>query len=80
MTQSGNRAANESDVTSLSNEHALDFDDDTLKGKDTYMYVYYQNGLRFNCCISNVFLIWYGNKCSQLILARPDRTDKAEIT
>ena len=34
MMQSGNRAANESEVTSLSNEHALDFDDDTLIGQE----------------------------------------------
>lgn len=47
MMQSGIRAASESDVTSLSNEHALDFDHETLIGKDAYMYVYYQNGLRF---------------------------------
>ena len=47
MMQSENRAASQSDITSLSNEHALDFDDDTLIGKDTYMYVYYQKGLRF---------------------------------
>ena len=47
MMQSGIRAASESDVTSLSNEQALDFDDETLIGKDAYMYVYYQNGLRF---------------------------------
>ena len=47
MMQSGNRAASESEVTSLSNEHALDFDDDTLIGKDAYMYVHYQKGLRF---------------------------------
>lgn len=63
MTQRGIRAASESDVTLLSNEHALDFDDDTLKGKNTNMYVYYLKGLRFfiNCSISNVSLIWYGN-------------------
>ena len=47
MMHSGNRAASESEVRSLSNEHALDFDDDTLIGKGAYMYVYYQNGLRF---------------------------------
>ena len=47
MMQSGIRVASESDVISLNNEHALDFDDDTLIGKGAYMYVYYQNGLSF---------------------------------
>ena len=36
MAQSGNGAASESDVTSLSTEEELNFDDDTLKGKDSY--------------------------------------------
>ena len=36
MTQSGNGAANESDVTSLVTEQELNFDDGTLKGKDSY--------------------------------------------
>ena len=36
MAQSGNGAASEGDVTSLSNGEELNFDDDTLKGKDFY--------------------------------------------
>ena len=36
MAQSGNGAASESDVTSLSTGQELNFDDDTLKGKDSY--------------------------------------------
>ena len=36
MTQSGNGAACESDVTSLGTGKELNFDDDTLKGKDSY--------------------------------------------
>ena len=36
MAQSGNGAAFESDVTSLGTEQELNFDDDTLKGKDFY--------------------------------------------
>ena len=36
MTQSGNGAACESDVTSLGTGQELNFDDDTLKGKDSY--------------------------------------------
>ena len=36
MAQSGNGAACESDVTSLGIGQELNFDDDTLKGKDTY--------------------------------------------
>ena len=36
MAQSGNRAASEGDVTSLGNGEELNFDDDTLKGKDFY--------------------------------------------
>ena len=36
MAQSGNRAASESDVTSHGTEQKLNFDDDTLKGKDSY--------------------------------------------
>ena len=36
MVQSGNGAASESDVTSLGNGQELNFDDDTLKGKDSY--------------------------------------------
>ena len=36
MAQSGNRAASESDVTSHGTEQELNFDDDTLKGKDSY--------------------------------------------
>ena len=36
MAQSGNGAASESDVTSLGTEQELNFDDDTLKGKDSY--------------------------------------------
>ena len=34
MTQSGNGAECESDVTSLGTGKELNFDDDTLKGKD----------------------------------------------
>ena len=36
MAQSGNGAAREGDVTSLGNGEELNFDDDTLKGKDFY--------------------------------------------
>ena len=36
MAQSGNGAASEGDVTSLSTGQELNFDDDTLKGKDSY--------------------------------------------
>ena len=36
MTQSGNGAANESDATSHGTEQELNFDDGTLKGKDSY--------------------------------------------
>ena len=36
MAKSGNGAACESDVTSLGTGQELNFDDDTLKGKDSY--------------------------------------------
>ena len=36
MAQSGNGAACESDVTSLGTGKELNFNDDTLKGKDCY--------------------------------------------
>ena len=36
MAQSGNGAVCESDVTSLGTGQGLNFDDDTLKGKDSY--------------------------------------------
>ena len=36
MTQSGKGAASESDVTSHGTGQELNFDDDTLKGKDSY--------------------------------------------
>ena len=36
MAQSGNGAACENDVTSLGTGQELKFDDDTLKGKDSY--------------------------------------------
>ena len=36
MAQSGNGAACESDVTSLGTGQGLKFDEDTLKGKDSY--------------------------------------------
>ena len=36
MAQSGKGAACESDVTSLGTGQGLNFDDDTLKGKDSY--------------------------------------------
>ena len=36
MAQSGNGAAYESDVTSHGTGQELNFDDDTLKGKDSY--------------------------------------------
>ena len=36
MAQGGNGAASESDVTSLDTGEELSFDDDTLKGKDSY--------------------------------------------
>ena len=36
MAQSGNGAACENDVTSLGTGQVLNFDEDTLKGKDSY--------------------------------------------
>ena len=36
MTQSGIGAASETDVAALSSGQSLDFDDDTLKGKDIH--------------------------------------------
>ena len=36
MAQSGNGPESESDVTSLCTGRELNFDDDTLKGKDSY--------------------------------------------
>ena len=36
MAQSGNGATSEGDVTSLGTGQELNFDDDTLKGKDSY--------------------------------------------
>ena len=36
MAHSGNGAACESDVTSLGTGQGLNFDEDTLKGKDSY--------------------------------------------
>ena len=36
MAQSGNGAASEGDVTSHGTGQELNFDDDTLKGKDSY--------------------------------------------
>ena len=36
MTQSGMGAARETDVAALSSGQSLDFDDDTLKGKDIH--------------------------------------------
>ena len=36
MTQSGNGTACESDITSLGTGQGLNFDEDTLKGKDSY--------------------------------------------
>ena len=36
MAQSGNGAASESDVTSLGTGQEMNFDDDTLKGKDSH--------------------------------------------
>ena len=36
MAQSGNGAANESDVGSLGTGQGLNFDDGTLKGEDSY--------------------------------------------
>ena len=36
LAQSGNGAASEGDVTSLGTGQELNFDDDTLKGKDFY--------------------------------------------
>ena len=36
MAQSGNGAACESDITSLGKGQELNFDEDTLKGKDSY--------------------------------------------
>ena len=47
MAQSGNAAASEGDVTSLGTGQELDFDDDTLKGKDILqlLIVYHQTAL-----------------------------------
>ena len=36
MAQSGNGGASESDVTSLGSVQEMTFDDDTLKGEDSY--------------------------------------------
>ena len=36
MAQCGNSAASEGDVTSLGTGQEVNFDDDTLKGKDSY--------------------------------------------
>ena len=36
MAESGNGAANESDVTLLGTEQELNFDDGRLKGEDSY--------------------------------------------
>ena len=36
MAQSGNGTACESDITSLGTGQGLNFDEDTLKGKDSY--------------------------------------------
>ena len=36
MAQSGNGAARDRDVTSLGTGQELNFDDDTMKGKDFY--------------------------------------------
>ena len=36
MAQSGNGAACKSDVTTVGTEQELNFDDDTLKSKDSY--------------------------------------------
>ena len=36
MSQGGNGAASESDVTSLGTGQEMNFDDDTLKGIDSY--------------------------------------------
>ena len=36
MAQSGNEAASESDVTSHGTGQEMNYDDDTLKGKDSY--------------------------------------------
>ena len=36
MAQSGNEAASESDVTSHGTGQKMNYDDDTLKGKDSY--------------------------------------------
>ena len=38
MAQSGNGATCESDVTSLGTGQGLNFDDNTVKGKDSYKY------------------------------------------
>ena len=40
MAQTGNGAASESDVTSHGTGQELNFDDDTLKGKDSYNCLY----------------------------------------
>ena len=36
MAHSGNGAASEGDVTALGTANELNFDDDTLKGRDSY--------------------------------------------
>ena len=41
MAQSGNGAACEGDVTSLGTGQELNFDDETLKGKDSYNCIIY---------------------------------------
>ena len=40
MAQSGNGAAYEGDVTSLGIGQELNFDDDTLKGKDRFLQLF----------------------------------------
>ncbi|KAM7440465.1 HSP70/90 co-chaperone, partial [Porites harrisoni] len=80
MMQSGNRAASESDVTSLSNEHALDFDDETLiaiaqvynnEGTEAFLKRDYSNavyffteGIKVNCKDEDCMAMLYSNRAS----------------
>ena len=73
MTQSGNGAASEGDVTSLGTGQELNFDDDTLKGNDSLqlLIVYYQKAFNMRNLMRNeikdtekkghliTFNIWY---------------------
>ncbi|CAH3171042.1 unnamed protein product, partial [Porites evermanni] len=80
MMQSGIRAASESDVTSLSNEQALDFDDETLiaiaqvynnEGTEAFLKRDYSNavyffteGIKVNCKDEDGMAMLYSNRAS----------------